>query len=95
MEGPTKLFEDFEYVHAIENPDEPTAALIFRTRVGDRWMDGLDLLTFDEDGLITEMKVMLRPEERRRRDGGRDGASASRSSASASPAPDHLVPAPP
>jgi hypothetical protein len=60
-EGPAKLFEEFEYIHAIENPDEPVAALIFRTRVGDRWMDGLDLLTFDEDGLITEMKVMLRP----------------------------------
>ena len=60
-EGPMKLFEDFEYVHMIEGPDEPTAALIFRTRVGDKWMDGLDLLTFGEDGLITELKVMLRP----------------------------------
>ncbi len=60
-EGPMKLFEDFEYVHVIEGPDEPTAALIFRTRVGDKWMDGLDLLTFGEDGLITELKVMLRP----------------------------------
>lgn len=61
MEGPAKLFEEFEYVHLIENPDEPVAALIFRARVGDKWMDGLDLLTFDDDGLITEMKVMLRP----------------------------------
>jgi len=60
-EGPMKLFEDFEYVHLIEGPDEPTAALIFRTRVGDRWMDGLDLLRFGDDGLITELKVMLRP----------------------------------
>jgi SnoaL-like domain len=60
-EGPAKLFEEFEYVHTIENAGEPVAALIFRTRVGDRWMDGLDLLSFDEDGLITEMKVMLRP----------------------------------
>jgi hypothetical protein len=61
MEGPAKLFEEFEYVHTIESPDEPVAALIFRTRVGDRWMDGLDLLSFDDDGLITEMKVMLSP----------------------------------
>ena len=60
-EGPMKLFEDFEYVHAIEGPDEPVAALIFRARVGDRWMDGLDLLSFGADGLITELKVMLRP----------------------------------
>jgi hypothetical protein len=61
MEGPAKLFEEFEYVHTIENPEESTAALIFRTRVGDRWMDVLDQLTYDEDGLNTEMKVMLRP----------------------------------
>ena len=60
-EGPMKLFEDFEYVHTIEDPGEPVAALIFRTRVGDRWMDGHDLLSFDDDGLITELKVMLRP----------------------------------
>jgi hypothetical protein len=60
-EGPMKLFEDFEYVHKIEDPGEPVAALIFRTRVGDRWMDGLDLLSFGPDGLITELKVMLRP----------------------------------
>ena len=56
-----KLFEDFEYVNTIEDPDEPVAALIFRTRVGDRRMDGLDLLSFDDDGLVTELKVMLRP----------------------------------
>jgi hypothetical protein len=61
MEGPAKLFEEFEYIHTIESPDEPVAALIFRARVGDRWLDGLDLLTFDDDGLIIEMKVMLRP----------------------------------
>ena len=72
-EGPMKLFEDFEYVHAIEDPEEPTAALIFRTRVGDRWMDGLDLLTFGDDGLITELKVMLRPKSGGRRDGRGDG----------------------
>ena len=60
-EGPMKLFEDFEYVHTVEDPDEPVAALIFRTLVGDRWMDGLDLLSFGDDGLVTELKVMLRP----------------------------------
>lgn len=60
-EGPMKLFEDFEYVHTVEDPNEPVAALIFRTRVGDRWMDGLDLLSFGDDGLVTELKVMLRP----------------------------------
>ena len=31
-EGPMKLFEDFEYVHTIEGPDEPTAAPRARVR---------------------------------------------------------------
>jgi len=59
-EGAMKVFsDDFHYVHRFENDD--AAALIFRASVGDREVDGLDLLTFDEDGLITELKVMVRP----------------------------------
>jgi hypothetical protein len=60
VEGAMKVFgEDFEYVHRFEN--ENAAALIFRASVGDREVDGLDLLTFDDEGLITELKVMVRP----------------------------------
>ncbi len=61
VEGAFKVFDadNFEYVHRFENDD--AAALIFRTIVGGREVDGLDLLTFDDDGLITELKVMIRP----------------------------------
>ncbi len=60
VEGAFKIFDDsFEYVHRFENDD--AAALIFHASVGDREVDGLDLLTFDDDGLITELKVMVRP----------------------------------
>ena len=59
-EGAMKVFgDDFHYVHRFENDD--AAALIFKASVGDREVDGLDLLSFDEEGLITEMKVMVRP----------------------------------
>lgn len=59
-EGAMKVFgDDFHYVHRFEN--ENAAALIFKATVRDREVDGLDLLTFDEDGLITELKVMIRP----------------------------------
>lgn len=60
-EGAFKVFDadNFEYVHRFENDD--AAALIFRSSVGGREVDGLDLLTFDGDGLITELKVMVRP----------------------------------
>ena len=54
-----RVFEDFEYVRRIESDDG--VALIFKARVGDRQLDGLDLLRFDDDGLITELTVMVRP----------------------------------
>lgn len=61
VEGAMKVFEDFSYVHRLEDPEERVATLIFSARVGDRVLDGLDLLRFDDDGLIEEMKVMVRP----------------------------------
>ncbi len=61
VEGAMKVFEDFEYVHRLEDPEARVATLIFRARAGDRDVDGLDLLTFDEDGLVAELKVMTRP----------------------------------
>ena len=60
-EGAMKVFEDFEYVHRLEDAEARVATLIFRARVGERAVDGLDLLTFDDEGLIGELKVMTRP----------------------------------
>jgi hypothetical protein len=54
-----RVFEDFRYTDQIENGD--VAALLFRARVGDREVDGLDLLRFDGDGRISELMVMVRP----------------------------------
>jgi hypothetical protein len=59
VEGAMKVFEDFRYVERFENGD--AAALIFKARVGDRELDGLDLLRFDADGKVTELLVMVRP----------------------------------
>ena len=58
-EGAMKVFEDFRYVERFEDGD--TAALIFKARVGDREVDGLDLLRFDADGKVAELMVMVRP----------------------------------
>ena len=60
-EGAMKVFENFSYVHRLEDSEARVATLIFRAEVGGRALDGLDLLTFDEDGLIAELKVMVRP----------------------------------
>jgi hypothetical protein len=53
------VFEDFEYTDELSSGD--TVALIFRARVGDRSVQGIDYLRMDEDGLIQEFTVMLRP----------------------------------
>lgn len=55
-----QVFEDFRYVGAFVGEDA-REILEFRTRVGDKEVQGIDLLTFDEDGLVTDLTVMLRP----------------------------------
>jgi hypothetical protein len=60
-EGAMKVFEDFSYVHRLEDTEARVATLIFKASVSGRALDGLDLLTFDEDGQIAELKVMIRP----------------------------------
>src|SRR3954470_20029104 len=52
---------NFRYVHQLEDPDDRVAILEFATEVDGKQVEGIDKLTFDEDGLITELKVMLRP----------------------------------
>jgi hypothetical protein len=54
-----EVFEDFRYVDQVETGD--TAVLVFEARVGDRQVDGVDVLRFGEDDRIVEMTVMIRP----------------------------------
>jgi hypothetical protein len=58
-EGAMNVFEDFRYTDRFESGD--SAALIFEARVGDRELQGLDLLRFDGAGLVRELTVMVRP----------------------------------
>ena len=51
----------FRYVHQLEDPEARVAILEFATEVDGRQVEGIDKLTFDENGLITELKVMIRP----------------------------------
>lgn len=54
-----QVFEDFRYTDQVESGD--AAVLVFEARVGDRQLNGVDILHFGDDGLITEMMVMVRP----------------------------------
>jgi hypothetical protein len=59
LDAVSRVFEDFAYIDRIEG--DRTAALIFRARVGERELEGLDHLTFDDDGRVSELRVMVRP----------------------------------
>jgi hypothetical protein len=54
-----KTFEDFRYVGEYASDDG--AVLHFRTRIGDRQVEGIDMVHVREDGLIDEFTVMVRP----------------------------------
>ena len=54
-----QVVEDFRYVDQVETGD--AAALVFKARVGDREVDGVDVLRFDAEGRVRELMVMVRP----------------------------------
>jgi hypothetical protein len=55
----TEVFEEFRYVDHFER--DGGAALIFEAKVVDRELQGLDLLAYDDEGLVKELTVMIRP----------------------------------
>jgi hypothetical protein len=52
---------EFQYVHQLEDPDDRVAMLEFATVVEGKQVEGIDKLTFDDSGMIIELKVMIRP----------------------------------
>ncbi|MEW2625885.1 nuclear transport factor 2 family protein [Streptomyces sp. NPDC048106] len=57
----SQVFEDFRYVRELGAPDSPDHALVFTARVGERELTGCDFLHVDEEGLIDDLMVMVRP----------------------------------
>ncbi len=55
------IFEDFRYCRAFATPDGASAVLEFEARIGDKALKGVDMIRFDEQGLIVEFEVMIRP----------------------------------
>jgi hypothetical protein len=60
-EGVLGASGEFRYVHQLEDPDDRVAMLEFVTVVEGKQVEGIDKLTFDASGRITELKVMIRP----------------------------------
>lgn len=55
------IFEDFTYHREFVSEDGRSVALEFSARVGDRSLKGVDLIEIDDEGLITDFEVMIRP----------------------------------
>jgi hypothetical protein len=53
------IFEGFEYVDELATGGH--SMLRFRTRIGDRQAEGVDLIEVDETGKVRTLTVMVRP----------------------------------
>ncbi|SCD46090.1 SnoaL-like domain-containing protein [Streptomyces sp. BpilaLS-43] len=64
-----RTFQDFRYIGHFEgaaltstdDTEQPSEILLFKAAVDGKEIHGIDLLQFDEDGLIKEFTVMVRP----------------------------------
>ncbi|MFG3044008.1 nuclear transport factor 2 family protein [Streptomyces sp. NPDC048241] len=61
LRGVLRVFEDFQYVKEIANPDGRDHAFVFTATVDGREIQGCDFLHFDEEGRIDDFTVMVRP----------------------------------
>ncbi|MFG2573900.1 nuclear transport factor 2 family protein [Streptomyces sp. NPDC048481] len=57
----SQVFEDFRYERELDGNGGRDHALVFSARVGERRLTGCDFIHLDDDGLIDELTVMVRP----------------------------------
>ena len=56
-----RVFEDFHYVREIADIDGQDSALIFKAVVSGKQVNGCDFLHVNDEGLIDDFTVMVRP----------------------------------
>jgi hypothetical protein len=61
LRGVSRVFEDFHYVREIHDSNGRDHALVFETTVSGRKVNGCDFLHFNDNGLIDDFMVMVRP----------------------------------
>jgi hypothetical protein len=61
LRGVLRVFEDFRYVREIVSPDGRDQALVFRATVAGKHLQGCDFLHLNDDGLVDDLTVMVRP----------------------------------
>ena len=55
------IFKDFTYYRQFASADGLSVVLEFSASVNDKQLKGIDMIRFDEEGLIVEFEVMIRP----------------------------------
>jgi SnoaL-like domain len=61
LRGVLRVFEDFHYVREIHDSNGLDHAFVFETTVSGKKITGCDFLHFNDDGLIDDFMVMVRP----------------------------------
>jgi hypothetical protein len=61
LENVAEVFEDMHYVRELHNEQTGDHALVFKARVGTREVEACDFLHVNDEGLIDELFVMVRP----------------------------------
>ncbi|MGY0065705.1 nuclear transport factor 2 family protein [Streptomyces sp. QTS137] len=56
-----EVFEDFRYVREVNDANGRDHVLVFTARVGDRAVEGCDIIHVDDHGRIDRLTVMVRP----------------------------------
>ncbi|OLT29306.1 hypothetical protein BJF83_12000 [Nocardiopsis sp. CNR-923] len=61
LRGVMRVFEEFRYVREFTGVDARDHALVFEAAVDGRQVHGCDFLRVNDEGLIAELTVMVRP----------------------------------
>jgi hypothetical protein len=61
LRGVLRVFEDFHYIREIHDSNGQDHAFVFETVVSGKKITGCDFLHFNDDGLIDDFMVMVRP----------------------------------
>ena len=60
LQQAAQVFSDFRY-HRTFVDDDRSVVLEFSAKVGDKALKGIDMISFDADGLFEDFEVMVRP----------------------------------
>jgi hypothetical protein len=61
LRGVLRVFEDFRYVREVADSNGRDHAFVFEATVAGKRITGCDFLHFNDDGLIDDFMVMVRP----------------------------------